>query len=286
MTEARVFDHMSCELGEGPIWAEGRLFWFDILGRRLLARDTTGATGVWNFNEHVSAAGKPRSGGLLIASETALWLFDVESGERREIAPLEADNSATRSNDGRADRQGGFWISTIGKRAEQGAGSLYRLYRGELRPLRTALTIPNAICFSPLGDRGYFSDGNDACIHSWPLDAHGWPSAEPAPFFDFGPLGGAPDGAVVDAEGALWVAHWGAGRVLRILPDGTQDIEIALPAPQVTCPAFGGDLDRIYVTTARENMSPEDRAAAPLSGATFEFPITIPGLAEPFVDLD
>ena len=35
-----VFDDRRCELGEGPLWHPGRnqLFWFDILGKRLLTR--------------------------------------------------------------------------------------------------------------------------------------------------------------------------------------------------------------------------------------------------------
>ncbi|MFO1106625.1 MAG: SMP-30/gluconolactonase/LRE family protein [Amaricoccus sp.] len=284
--QATVFDDTICELGEGPIWAEGRLFWFDIPGQRLHARDEAGATRSWHFGERVSAAGRLREGGLVIASETGLWRFDADSGEWQLIAAMEADDPTTRSNDGRADRQGGFWIGTMGKKFEKGAGALYRLYRGEIRLVRTGLTIPNAICFAPDGSRGYFSDGNDKCIRTWALDAHGWPRQDPETFFDFGPLGGSPDGAIVDSEGALWCANWGGGRVLRILPDGRIDAEIALPVRQPTCPAFGPALDRLYITSAREGLDAAALAAQPLAGAVFQAPIAVPGLAEPFVDLD
>jgi sugar lactone lactonase YvrE len=58
------------------------------------------------------------------------------------LAPLEADNAATRSNDGRADPFGGFWIGTMGKNAEAGAGALYRYYRGEVVKLRDGYHHP------------------------------------------------------------------------------------------------------------------------------------------------
>lgn len=284
--QASLFDDTLCELGEGPIWAEDRLFWFDILGQKLHARDTAGATRSWSFGERVSAAGKLKEGGLLIASETGLWRFDADSGEWQLVAAMEADNPGTRSNDGRADRQGGFWIGTMGKKAEKGAGAIYRLYRGELRLVRPGVTIPNAICFAPDGSRGYFSDGDSKRIYTWALDAHGWPHGEPEPFFDFDGRGGVPDGTVVDSAGALWCANWGGGRVLRILPDGTPDAEITVPVRQPSCPAFGGDLDRLYITSAREGLDAAALADQPLAGAVFEAPISVPGVAEPFVDLD
>jgi sugar lactone lactonase YvrE len=78
---ATVFDATRCALGEGPLWHPGRgqLFWFDILGHRLMTR-TGGETQVWQFAEHVSAAGWVDNVRLLIASETKLFLFDVASG--------------------------------------------------------------------------------------------------------------------------------------------------------------------------------------------------------------
>ena len=33
-----IFDPTPCALAEGPLFAHGRLFWFDILNRRLHAR--------------------------------------------------------------------------------------------------------------------------------------------------------------------------------------------------------------------------------------------------------
>lgn len=41
---ARVFDDRPCDLGEGPLWHPLRetLYWFDITGRRMLAREAGG----------------------------------------------------------------------------------------------------------------------------------------------------------------------------------------------------------------------------------------------------
>ncbi|MGP3698505.1 SMP-30/gluconolactonase/LRE family protein [Rhodobacter sp. NSM] len=277
---ATVFDSRPCFLGEGPLWHPIRreLFWFDILAGRLLAPGRE-----WTFGEPASAAGWVDAETLLVATASALIRFDVESGRRDPIAELEADNRVTRSNDGRADPCGGFWIGTMGRQAEPGAGSIYRWYRGELVRLHEAVTIPNSICFAPGGDRAYFSDTTTSRIMTQRLDAEGWPAAAPEVFADLSAEGLHPDGAVTDAEGCLWNAQWGAGRIARYRPDGDFERSIPLPVPNCTCPAFGDGV--LYVTTAREGLGSDALAAAPLSGQTFRLAVEAKGRAEPSVIL-
>jgi len=262
-----VHDPRPCELGEGPLWhpERGQLFWFDILGRRLLSREGDRPL-EWRFDDHVSAAGWIDRESLLIASETGLWHFNIATGVRQRLATLEADRPETRTNDGRADPQGGFWIGTMGKRAEPGAGAIHRFFQGRVTPLFTGLTIPNAICFAPGGRLAYFTDSPTRRIMAQPLDADGWPVGTPDLFVDLTAETFAPDGAVVDAEGALWNAQWGAGRVARYLPDGRFDRALPVGGLHSSCPAFGGaGFSTLYVTTARENIT----APGPLDGVLY-----------------
>lgn len=266
-----VFDTRRCGLGEGALWhpLRGQLFWFDITSRRLLTRQPAGAA-EWAFDEQVSAAGWIDRESLLIASETALWRFDLGSGTRRRLCPLEAENPATRSNDGRADPQGGFWISTMGKAAETGAGAIWRYYRGTLRCLYSGLSIPNAISFSPDGLSAHFCDTVTHKVMRVALDTEGWPCAAPEVFVDLTAEGLNPDGAVVDAAGTLWLAQWGAGRVAAYGGDGRFLRAVAVAAPHSSCPAFGGpDLTTLYCTTALQGMDAAARAAYPDAGKTF-----------------
>ncbi|MCB1354228.1 MAG: SMP-30/gluconolactonase/LRE family protein [Rhodobacteraceae bacterium] len=282
--EARLFDARACTLGEGPLWHPLRrqFFWFDIIGKRLLSREND-RPHVWQFDEHASAAGWVDADTLLIATETGLRRFDIRSGAHEEILPLEAGNPVTRSNDGRADRQGGFWIGTMGKNAEPGAGAIYRFHDGALECLHRDITVSNAICFAPDGRTAYFSDTRTHRILRQELDAQGWPSAPAEAFIDLTEEPLNPDGAVIDAEGGLWNAQWGAGRVARYRPDGSFDRAIAVPGRNTSCPAFGGpDLSQILVTTAREALAAPGEA----DGRTYliEAP-GVCGLPEPQVRL-
>ena len=244
-----VFDDCPCALGEGPLWHPERkeLFWFDILGKTLHSKGETRSS--WSFDEYVSAAGWVDHGTLLMASATGLWRFDIPSGARRLVVPLEADNPVTRSNDGRADPQGGFWIGTMGTDAEDYAGAIYRYYRGEVRRLFERVTIPNAICFAPDGRMAYFADTFSQQIQKVALDAEGWPMGVPEVFVDLRDDDLNPDGAVVDADGNVWNAQWGAGRVACYSAQGAFIRSLSAPASRTTCPAFG-EGTTLYVTSA------------------------------------
>lgn len=280
---AGIYDERRCMLGEGPLWHPGReqLFWFDILGGRLLSRDGERAL-EWRFQDCVSAAGWVDRDTLLIASETGLHLFDIPSGRIERVVPLEADNPLTRSNDGRADPFGGFWIGTMGKGAEAGAGAIYRFHQGRIEKLHDAIGIPNSICFAPDGRTAYFADTALKRIFRQPLDGSGWPSGRAETFLDLAAEGLDPDGSVVDCEGALWNAQWGASRVARYLPDGTLDRVVRVPGRHSSCPAFGGpDLTTLFVTTAREGLAePTDR-----DGPVYQADPGVRGLPEHRVEL-
>lgn len=267
----RVFDGRPCALGEGPLWHPLRetLFWFDITGRRMLSHGP-GEGREWRFDEMHSAAGWIDRDSLVVASETALWQMNLTTGERARLCDLEAYSSFTRSNDGRADPQGGFWIGTMGKAAEQRAGSIWRWYKGKLRQLYNEITIPNAICFPPDGRTAHFADTVTRRIMKVALDTEGWPVGEPMVFLDLSAEGHNPDGAVVDAEGVLWVAQWGAARVAAYGPEGRFLQALHIDAPHVSCPAFGGSkLTTLLCTTAQEGLSAEQLTEWPLSGQTF-----------------
>ena len=277
------------ELGEGIIWHAGRqqLIWFDIFRKCafLAGMDGSGLT-AFGFSEPVSAAFIVDDTTILIASSIGLLSLDLTTGETAVVCEIEADRSDTRPNDCRAAPGNSIWIGTMSD-SEQKAGSIYHFRDGDLTPLYKERSCPNAICFSPAGDRAYFSDTFDHKIMACVIDPEtGLPTGEPEIFVDLTSEGANPDGAVVDAEGCLWSAQWGAGRVARYRPDGSFDRSIDVPAPQTTCPCLGGpDLRTLFVTSAFGWLPPEDAAAYPLSGAVFAIDVDVPGLPERTVTL-
>lgn len=279
-------DHV-CELGEGPTYdpATRTLYWFDILNGLLVERRDDGATAVHALGRMASALAVIDGARQLVLAEDGLYVRETAGGRMTLHTPVEADNAATRSNDARVHPCGAFWISTMGRKAEKGAGSIYWFFRGELRRLFSGITIPNSIAFSADGAVAYHTDSTTGLVMRSACDpATGLPVGEPKPFCDRGDVGGVHDGSVVDRDGTLWNARWGAGRVLAYSPDGRLARSVAVPARQPSCPAFcGPEAGRLAVTSAWEGMDAAGRAADPLAGRTFLMDLPVRGRFEPRV---
>lgn len=256
----KIFDPRACILGEGVLWHPQRsqLFWFDIIGKKLMSRTQDGQETEASFEHYVSAAGWIDASTLLIASSVDLRLYNIETGTHSHLHDLEHDNPMTRSNDGRADPYGGFWIGTMGVNLESGAGAIYRYYRGQLKKLFDGISIPNSICFSTDGKFAYFTDTPTRKIMRQSLDTSGWPIGEAELFIDLNKEGLNPDGSVIDQDDCLWNAQWGASQVSRYSPEGQLIERISCPALQPSCPAFGGaEMNSLFVTTAAEGLQPD-----------------------------
>ena len=217
----------------------------------------------WQFDEHVSAAGWIDHNRLLIASETQLFSFNLATEAQKTVVALEANDPRTRSNDGRADPWGGFWIGTMGKQAEAGLGGIYRYYQGTLRPLYAAISISNAICFSPDHKYAYFADTAAQTILRQPLSRDdGWPEGDPELWLDLTAEDRYPDGSVVDTEGCVLNAQWGSSRIARYAPDGQFLSAIDFPTSQISCPAFGGDrMQSLFATSAAVGLNDREAQA-------------------------
>ena len=249
--------------------ARGQLYWFDIHGNQLHTREG-GQTRSWSFDENISAAGWVDGTHLIVASETRLFRFNVETGDTEDVVGLEPDRPDTRSNDGRADPWGGFWIGTMSKEERSPVGTIYRYYKGQLTPLWGGITIPNAICFAPDRSTAYYCDTINNLVKRVALDHDGWPLGDPDIWLD---LSGQPfgvDGAVIDMDGNFWNAQWGGWRVACYDPDGKLLREMPIAAAHTSCPAFGGpDLTTLFCTTAAGRVTDIDRARSSDHGKVF-----------------
>ncbi|WP_198037395.1 SMP-30/gluconolactonase/LRE family protein [Mesorhizobium sp. LSJC285A00] len=288
MGNVSVFSDHVCELGEGPSYdpATDTLFWFDIVNGLLLEQGvTSGARKVHELGQMASAIAIVDDNRQLIATETGLHVRDVSTGKLTLHTPIEADNALTRSNDSRVHPCGAFWVGTMGKGEEKGAGAIYWFFEGELRTLYTGITVSNSICFSQDGTIAYYTDTSTGLLMRVACDpATGLPVGESKVFVDHRSSKGFVDGSVVDRDGVLWNAVWGGKAVKAYSPDGTLLREIAMPAGQSSCPAFvGAKADRLAVTSAWKGKDEKQRKLDPQAGMTFLLDLPVNGRFEPRV---
>ena len=282
-------DH-HCHLGEGCTYdpATDTAWWFDILERTLFEADLgSSAVATHALPLMASVLAFIDDQRQLLATENGLYVRDIADGRLALLMPLEADNAATRSNDGRVHPCGALWIGTVGRNAQKGAGAIYRFHCGELRQLYAGITIPNAICFSPDGATAYFTDSSEGILHRVAIDpANALPTGNPATLYDASGGAGSLDGAVVDSEGLIWNARWGGSCIDVYTPEGDRIRTIRVPATQPSCPVFvGRNFASLLVTSAWEGMDESARAADINHGRTFILDLSARGRPEPRIRL-
>jgi len=284
LTTVRCAARGTDELGEGPAWsaAEGRVYWFDIQGRCLnWFEPTDGHRGRYDLPFRASVATPCRDGGLVLVTEKGLGRFDTLTGKLEIKAPMDLGHGF-RTNDGKIDVAGRLWWSSMDEDRGQRPGKLFRTDPdGTTHVVIDNIHIANTVSCTPQGDGYYLADSFEQTIWRFPMSRTG----------DFGPRAifattvgdiGTPDGSAVDEAGYLWNAQWGAGWIVRYAPNGHIDQIILMPVSQPSSCAFGGpDLATLYVTSAREGLSPADLMAQPLAGSLFAFEPGVRGLALP-----
>jgi len=275
-------------LGEGVSWdpVGERTWWTDIQERRLFRYDPAARSlETFELPERLGSFGFVQgSDKILAAFESGFAFYHPESGQLDWVARPEHEAGNIRFNDGRVDRQGRFWAGSMVEGEGEPKGKLYCLRGGKPEICLTGIAISNSICFSPDGKHLYFADSPHRAILRYDIEPSTGAISN-AQVFARTPQGAFPDGSNVDAEGHLWNAHWGAGRIVRYAPDGSISGGVDVPATQPTCIAFGGkDLNLLFVSSARENLNREILARHPHAGHLFVYKLDIKGVADPRVD--
>jgi sugar lactone lactonase YvrE len=270
-------------LGESPLWDSrtGTLYWVDFSAGNVFAQaPDVGRTAAIDVGTQVSCVGLTEDPQVLIAGLRTGWhLLDLRTSALTFLADPEADRQDCRFNDGAVDPAGRFWTGSVEDSQARPAGRLYRLDSdGRYTTADEGFYCSNGIDWSPDGRWMYFVDSGDRVIYRYAFDVASGAVSDRQVLADTSSLRGVPDGLKVDEAGDIWCAFWGGAHVTRFTPGGAVAETVPMP---VLCPSsitFGGPgLSTMFITSASIDLTEDQLAEWPLSGAVLSLAASSPG---------
>lgn len=292
MTEVKRLHAHRAILGEGPTWRpkENALYWIDLRAPAIFRYDcNTSAlkTVPARLGDRLGAMVFTTDGKMVALDRHGLHLLDADTGERKSLSHPDSNAPNNCFNDAKCDGLGRLWSGSADTGDTEASGSLFIFDRdAKARRIDSGFICSNGPAFSPDGRRAYFTDSYAFEIWRYEIDPASGEVGPRESFARIDPADGYPDGMTVDREGYLWNAHWDGWRITRYDPDGKIDRILKVPVPKPTAIAFGGEgMNRLFITSASLDMTPQQLEEAPWSGCLLCCDIDVTGISDRDFDL-
>ncbi len=249
-------------IGSGLVFADGinfdrdgTLYCVDVLGGGIWRKPLDGQLREW-----VRTGGRPNGsrfgpdGDLFIADCGRQAVLRLSTATGRET--IYADRCDGRSFMGPNDLCFGpdgtlYFTDPEGSSLDQRIGAVYAVAPGgSVEQVAADLAYSNGLAVTPDGTALIVAESHTGVLHRYSLDpARRYEELEPLAVLSparSGPDPAGPDGIAFGADGNLYVAHFNAGVVRVIAPDGTGVAGLPAGGPTPTNVAFWQD--SLYVT--------------------------------------
>lgn len=275
-------------LGEGAFWNHEKeeLYWVDILGKSVnIYNPSNKSNRKFPLPFRVGTVVPQTDSTAVVALDNGIYILNVLNRLLTPLSDVEADIPSNRFNDGKCDPNGNLWVGSMHLEEKEPVASLYKVApNGTTTKMLENITISNGIVWTKDGKTMYYIDTPTAEIRAYDFDLERSTISNERVVVEVDEDDGFPDGMAIDEEDMLWVGLWNGNAVARYNPENGKLIEkIEVPAHNVTACAFGGEnLDVLYITTARVDMTEEELEQYPLAGSIFSVKPGVRGVKSSF----
>jgi sugar lactone lactonase YvrE len=265
---AHLKHHTSHTLGEGPnLFPDGSLWWVDLPEGEVWSEEASHAVQKSTFPGHVGKVLPWIHGMLMMTSEGIIGIDS--SGTITGQLDVTGGDPKLRCSDACVLPGGGIALGVMGREMEPGLGRLVAVTPdGSPSVLVDNATIPNGLGVGPDGTWMVWVDSPTHTLMRFDIDQNTSLPTNPTPWCELDPALGPPDGLCVDAEGGVWVAMWGGGRVIHLDASGKHNHTIDVPVAHVTAVCFDRD-DNLVITSGTAVLSETEKASTPGAGGVW-----------------
>lgn len=278
--------------GEGPRWHDGRLWFSDFYAHAVKSISPAGDLRVeFELDDRPSGLGWTPDGTMLIVSMTQRRLLRRTPDGAISVHADLSRIATFHCNDMVVDSAGGAYVGNFGfdldaEIAARGAAAViadhvkaklaYVAPDGRARAVADGLDFPNGSMISPDGKTLIVGESLGGRISAFDIGTDGALSNRRT---WAGTPGKAPDGACLDADGAVWFANALAPECVRIAEGGKVLEVIDTGQPCYACMLGGDDGRTLFMLTAAS--SDHEAAARTKTGKLLVAQVDVPRAGRP-----
>lgn len=276
------------KLGEGAIWnhEKNQLYWVDIEGKSLNIFDPkTNSNRSFPTSSHIGTVVPKGENEAIIALADGIYVINVDSGKINLFLNMEESLKDSRLNDGKCDPSGRLWVGSMHWQQEKGKAKLFTINNDASFATKIdSVTISNGIVWTKDTKTMYYIDTPTSQIKAYDFNNATGSISNERVAVEISEDLGYPDGMAIDEEDMVWVCMWNGNAVVRFNPK-TGDIlqKVEIPAHNITSCAFGGEnLETLYITSAKIDMTEEEKTKYPNAGSVFKVNVGVKGVKSQF----
>lgn len=258
---------------EGPRWREEKLWFSDMDMKKVMTVDLKGNTEtIIEMKDSPSGLGWLPDGTLLIVSMDDMRLLKLTPDGLKEVADL-SSLATFKCNDMVVDKKGRAYVGNFGfdyqSEKFKPAEIILVTPEGNAQIVADKLAFPNGTVITPDDKTLIVAETFRSKLTAFDILDNGllegrriWANLNSM----------TPDGICLDAEGGIWIASPGRGKIFRVLEGGKVTHEIKVSSQPFACMLGGIDRRTLFVAT-----STSDR----LEGRIEIVEVEIPGVGLP-----
>jgi sugar lactone lactonase YvrE len=256
------------EWGEGPRWHEGKLYFSDIYGKKVVSVDLDGKAEIAAEVPNMpSGLGFLPDGRLLLVSGIDGVLYTKELNTDKPIAPYCAIKNvlegASGINDMVVDKNGNAYVGTYGyKIAEYKGGPAHGFITlvtpdGSKKIAGEDIMCPNGIVIAPDGKTLIAADTFGKCLVGYDIQDDGTLAGRRI----WAPLQHGPDGIAIDEESAVWAAIPDTNEVIRVKEGGEVTDRVKMINTPLSCALGGPQRKTLFIVSVSAHGNTSDTEA-------------------------
>ena len=236
---------------EGPRWHDNKLWFSDMNARKVMTVDLKGnAETIIEMEDSPSGLGWLPDGTLLIVSMEDQRLLRLTPDGIKEVADL-SSLATDRCNDMVVDKKGRAYVGNFGFNYQnerfKPAEIILVTPEGDAQIVADKLAFPNGTVITPDDKTLIVAETFASKLTAFDILDDGllegrrvWANLKSL----------TPDGICLDAEGGIWIASPGSGKVFRVLEGGEVTHKVKVSTQAYACMLGGLDRCSLFVATS------------------------------------